>query len=54
MADGSSMILPITDMPDNIDCGVTCVAISSDGWLVAAGSYDTVRDFQLFVGTYPK
>ena len=45
MADGSSKILAITDFPDGVDAGVASVAISSNGWLVAAGSYDTVRHF---------
>ena len=45
MSDGSSKTLAITDMPDNVDAGVTSVAISSNGWLVAAGSLDTVRHF---------
>jgi len=49
MTDGSSKTLAITDLPDNVDAGVTSVAISSDGRLVAAGSLDTVRDSQLFV-----
>ena len=44
MTDGSSKTLAITDLPDNVDAGVTSVAISSDGRLVAAGSLDTVRD----------
>ena len=52
MTDGSSKTLAITDLPDNVDAGVTSVAISSDGRLVAAGSLDTVRDFQSFVGLY--
>jgi len=43
MTDGSSKTLAITDLPDNVDAGVTSVAISSDGRLVAAGSLDTVR-----------
>lgn len=43
MADGSlSKTLAITDLPENVDAGVTSVAISSDGRLVAAGSLDTV------------
>lgn len=42
MTDGSSKTLAITDLPDNVDAGVTSVAISSDGRLVAAGSLDTV------------
>lgn len=51
MTDGSSKTLAITDLPDNVDAGVTSVAISSDGRLVAAGSLDTVRDiFSLLVG----
>ena len=54
MTDGSSKTLAITDLPDNVDAGVTSVAISSDGRLVAAGSLDTVRDFYLFVGVYSK
>jgi len=41
MTDGSSKTLTITDS-DN--AGVISVAISSDGRLVAAGSYDKVRD----------
>ena len=45
MTDGSSKTLAITDLPDNVDAGVTSVAISSDGRLVAAGSLDTVRHF---------
>lgn len=45
MAEGSSKTLAITDLPDNVDAGVTSVAISSDGRLVAAGSLDTVRHF---------
>ena len=45
MTDGSSKTLVITDFPDNVDAGVTSVAISSDGRLVAAGSLDTVRHF---------
>jgi len=32
--------------------GVRSVAISSDGRLVAAGSYDGVRDLSSFVGVY--
>jgi len=42
MTDGTSKTLAITDLPDNVDAGVTSVAISSDGRLVAAGSLDTV------------
>jgi hypothetical protein len=43
MMDGSlTRTLAITDLPDNVDAGVTSVAISSDGLLVAAGSLDTV------------
>ena len=45
MTDGSSKTLAITDLPDGVDVGVTSVAISSDGQLVAAGSFDTVRNF---------
>ena len=45
MTDGSSKTLAITDCPDNVDAGVASVAISSNGWLVAAGSHDTVRHF---------
>jgi hypothetical protein len=45
MTDGTSKTLAITDLPDNVDAGVTSVAISSDGRLVAAGSLDTVRHF---------
>jgi glucose repression regulatory protein TUP1 len=43
MLDGSSKVLTIND-PDslNSDAGVTSVAISPDGQLVAAGSLDTV------------
>jgi hypothetical protein len=52
MTDGSSKTLAITDLPDNVDAGVTSVAISSDGRLVAAGSLDTVCDLLLFVGMY--
>ena len=52
MTDGSSKTLAITDLPDNVDAGVTSVAISSDGRLVAAGSLDTVRDLQLSTGLY--
>ena len=44
MTDGTSKTLTITDLLDNADAGVTSVAISSDGRLVAAGSLDTVRD----------
>ena len=44
MTDGSSRTLAITDHPDDVDSGVTSVAISSDGRLVASGSTDTVRD----------
>ena len=43
MTDGSSMVLKITDVPVNVDAGVTTVAISLDGQLVATGGYDTVR-----------
>ena len=45
MTNVSLKTLAITDMPDNVDGGVTSVAISSNGWLVAAGSLDTVRHF---------
>jgi len=41
MADGSSKILTITE-PEHVDAGVTSVAISPDGRLVAAGSLDNV------------
>ena len=41
MTDGSSKTLAITD---SNNAGVISVAISSDGRLVAAGSYDKVRD----------
>ena len=47
MTDGSSKTLAITDLPDNVDAGVTSVAISSDGRLVAAGSLDTVRHISI-------
>jgi len=43
MIDGSSKTLAITDVPDDVDAGVTSVAISTDGRLVAAGSFDAVR-----------
>ena len=43
VTDGSSMVLKITDVPDNVDAGVISVAISLDGQLVATGGYDTVR-----------
>ena len=43
MTDGSSKTLAIPDIPDDVDAGVTSVAISSDGRLLAAGSLDTVR-----------
>ena len=50
MTDGSSVTLAVTDTPDDVDAGVTSVAISSDGQLVAAGCLDTVRNFfQLIV-----
>ena len=49
MTDGSSKTLAITDLPDNVDAGVTSVAISSDGRLVAAGSLDTVRGLCIIV-----
>jgi len=49
MMDGSSKILAITD---SVGEGVTSVAISSDGRLVAAGSRDGVRDLSSFVGVY--
>ena len=49
MMDGSSNVLEITD---SISDGVTSVAISSDGRLVAAGSYDGVRDLSPFVEVY--
>ena len=45
MTDGSSKFLAITDLPDDVEAGVTSVAISSDGRLVAAGSLDMVRHF---------
>ena len=41
MTDGSSKTLAITD---GTRCEVKSVAISSDGRLVAAGSFDWVRD----------
>jgi glucose repression regulatory protein TUP1 len=43
MADGTSKVLTIND-PDSLnnDAGVTSVAISPNGQLVAAGSLDTV------------
>ena len=43
VTDGSSTVLKITDVPVNVDAGVTSVAISLDGQLVATGGYDTVR-----------
>ena len=49
MMDGSSKILAITD---SVDDEVRSVATSSGGRLVAAGSYDGVRDFPSFVGMY--
>jgi len=49
MTDGSSKTLAI---PDNVGSGVTSVAISSDGRLVAAGSRGAVRDLQSSVGIY--
>lgn len=52
MTDGSSKTLAITDLPDSVDAGVTSVAISSDGRLVAAGSLDTVCGFQFSAGGY--
>jgi len=43
MVDGSSKVLTINDAdPVNNDAGVTSVAISPNGQLVAAGSLDTV------------
>ena len=45
MTDGSLKTLVTTDLPNNVDAGVTSVAISSDGRLVAAGCLDTVRNF---------
>ena len=45
MTDGSSKTLAITDHLGNFGVGVPSVAISSNGWLVAAGSYDSVRHF---------
>jgi len=49
MKDGSSKTLVITG---TIHAWVESVAISSDGRLVAAGSYDGVRNLQYFVGMY--
>lgn len=46
--DGSlSKTLAVTDLPENVDGGVTSVAISSDSRLVASGSLDAVRAFFL-------
>ena len=42
MNDGTSKILTINDVESNGDAGVTSVAISPNGQLVAAGSLDTV------------
>ena len=47
MMDGSSKILAIA-----ADAGVTSVAISSDGRLVAAGSDDGVRGLSSLIGVY--
>ena len=47
MMDGSSKILAIAT-----DAGVLGVAISSDGRLVAAGSYNWVRDLSSLIGVY--
>ena len=41
METSKNMVLSVTE-PDGIDAGVTSVAISPDGKLVAAGSLDTV------------
>ena len=49
MADGSSKTLASTN-GDNT--GVKSVAISSDGRLVAAGSFGGVRDLHSFAGMY--
>ena len=47
MMDGSSKILATA-----AGAGVEGVAISSDGLLVAAGSYDGVRDLPSLIGVY--
>jgi len=47
MMDGSSKILATA-----AGAWFTSVAISSDGRLVAAGSYDGVRDLSSFIGVY--
>ena len=49
ITDGSSKILTITN---SVGDRVTSVAISSDGRLVAAGSYDEVRDLSSFIGVH--
>ena len=54
ITDGSSKVFAITDVPNSVDAGVTSVAISSDGHLVAAGSFDTVRCFPIFRWMYRK
>ena len=50
MTDGSSKILGIAD---SVGDKATSAAISSDGRLVAAGSYEGVRDLSSFVGCIP-
>ena len=52
MTEGLPMILINTRPTNDSYPGVRSVAISSDGRLVAAGSYDGVRDLSSFVGVY--
>lgn len=54
MVDGSLLkTLVITDVPENVDIGVTSVAISSDDRLVAVGSLDAVSFVLVFFLTRP-
>lgn len=49
VVDGSLLkTLVITDVPENVDIGVTSVAISSDDRLVAVGSLDAVSFVLVF------
>ena len=49
MTDKSSKVLVTTDSSNRVKAGVTSVAISSDGRLVAAGTIDTVRHPSIFL-----
>ena len=49
MTDKSSKVLVTADSSNGVKAGVTSVAISSDGRLVAAGTIDTARHSSIFL-----